>query len=107
MILVILSILGLGYAIYVQNKTSNENIEALKAPKKRTNGDGLFKPLLGDVQFITMKDRIFSTDITENHIEMKPSSLNSGMYGLTETLIRLNPADPTMIIYGPKIKLNI
>ena len=107
MILVVLASLGLAYAIYSQNKTHDSTIKILMAPKGTTQTSSTYRPFMGDVQFVTMKDRIYSSDITENHIERKPSTITSGFYGLTETQVRLNPADPVMVMYGPKVKLNI
>jgi hypothetical protein len=104
MILVLLGSLGLAYALYVQNKSL---YPTAPSPPSSTTETRIFRPILGDTQFITMKDRIFSSDITENHIERKESNLNNGLFGLTETQLRLNPGDPTMVIYGPKVKLNI
>lgn len=113
MIFVILGIIALGYALWIQNDANYTTMSVVEASRKRVvkpkphNGVLKYNPYLGDQQLVEMKDRIFSSDITENNIHSKPSSRINGIYGITENAIKLNPSDAPLIISGPKAKLNI
>lgn len=113
MIFVILGVVALGYALWIQNDANYTTMSVVEASRKRVvkpknyNGVIKYNPYLGDQQLAEIKDRIFSTDITENKIESKPCTRINGIYGITESVIKLNPADAPLMIYAPKAKLNI
>lgn len=113
MIYEIIGLFALCYALWLQNKANDTTIAYVQKSRNRVSkpqqhsGGIKYNPYLGDQQLVTIKDRIFSTDITDNKIERKPSSMINGIYGITENAIQLNPADAVVLTSGPKMKLNI
>lgn len=113
MIFAIIGLFALSYALWMQNQANDTTMSYVQQSRNRVmkppkqSGGIKYNPYLGDQQLVTIKDRIFSTDITDNKIERKPSSMTNGIYGITENLIQLNPADAITITSGPKMKLNI
>lgn len=106
-IFILLAVLSLGYILIKRNDvisdpppgpTSTELMVINPAPG--------YNPFILN-QFQEMKDAIFSADIRENRIESKPSMNATGIYGITETQLKLHPYDATTITYTPKHLLNV
>lgn len=105
---------GLVYAMTMQVEQNGKTLEELTKERKKESGRYVvstpripgYNPYILN-QFVPLKDRIFSADIVENHIHNKPSMTNSGILGLTQCLVKLNPSDPFTVLHVPKSKLNI
>lgn len=107
-VLILIAIVGLGYAIFKQTRVNSNSTtqpstqtETIMASTPRG-----YNPYILN-QFQEMKDRIFSADMRENRIETKPSVNVTGVYGETQTEMKLHPYDSITVIYGPKHTLNV
>lgn len=106
-ILLLIAVFGLGYAIFKQHKSNETTYTQLSQKESPTAASPRgYNPYILN-QFQEMKDRIFSADMRENRIETKPSVNATGVYGITETQLKLHPSDSITVVYGPKHTLNV
>jgi hypothetical protein len=96
MALLVLAAGALAYAVYKQKTTEPTYEDIMKAKNKELqNGD--YNPYALN-QYVEWKDRIFSADVNENDIYSKPAQQESGIYGITEEHIKLNPVDVKVVV---------
>lgn len=110
-VLILIALVALTYAITKQSRSNSAGstyedpptTDEMSLYKRPPPG---FNPFILN-QFQEMKDRIFSADLRENRIGMKPSINATGTYGITENQIKFHPSDSITVVYGPKHTLDI